>query len=59
METYSSILAWESPWTEKPGRLQSLKFGVGHDCANEQTHLQSINEAHRVLTCVCSIKITL
>ena len=23
MATYSSILAWESPWTEKPGGLQS------------------------------------
>ena len=22
--TYSSILAWEISWTEKPGRLQSL-----------------------------------
>ena len=24
MATYSSILAWEIPWTEEPGRLQSL-----------------------------------
>ena len=24
MATPSSILAWEIPWTEKPGRLQSL-----------------------------------
>ena len=24
MPTHSSILAWEIPWTEKPGRLQSL-----------------------------------
>ena len=24
MATHSSILAWESPWTEKPGRLQSM-----------------------------------
>ena len=22
MATYSSILAWETPWTEEPGRLQ-------------------------------------
>ena len=22
--TYSSILAWETPWTEEPGRLQSV-----------------------------------
>ena len=24
MATYSSILAWKIPWTEKPGKLQSL-----------------------------------
>ena len=24
MATYSSILAWESPWTEEPGGLQSM-----------------------------------
>ena len=22
--TYSSILAWKCPWTEQPGRLQSM-----------------------------------
>ena len=24
MATHSSILAWEIPWTEKPGGLQSI-----------------------------------
>ena len=24
MATHSSILAWESPWTEEPGGLQSM-----------------------------------
>ena len=24
MATYSNILAWRSPWTEEPGRLQSM-----------------------------------
>ena len=24
MATYSSILAWEIPWTEEPGGLQSV-----------------------------------
>ena len=29
--THSSILAWEIPWTEDPGRLQSMEFQrVGH-----------------------------
>ena len=30
--THSSILAWEIPWTEKPGRVQSVgSQRVGHD----------------------------
>ena len=32
METHSSILAWKIPWTEEPGRLQSMgSQRVGHD----------------------------
>ena len=32
MATHSSILAWEIPWTEEPGGLQSLgSQRVGHD----------------------------
>ena len=32
MATHSSILAWEIPWTEKPGGLQSLESQrVGYD----------------------------
>ena len=32
MATHSSILAWRIPWTEKPGRLQSMgSQKVGHD----------------------------
>ena len=32
MATYSSILAWEIPWTEEPDRLQSVgSQTVGHD----------------------------
>ena len=32
MATYSSILAWEIPWTEEPGGLQSKgSQRVGHD----------------------------
>ena len=26
METHSSILAWEIPWTEEPGGLQSMEL---------------------------------
>ena len=32
MVTHSSILAWKIPWTEEPGRLQSMgSRRVGHD----------------------------
>ena len=32
MATHYSILAWKIPWTEKPGRLQSMgSRRVGHD----------------------------
>ena len=32
MTTHSSILAWRTPWTEKPGGLQSRGLQrVGHD----------------------------
>ena len=45
MATRPSILAWEIPWTEEPGRLQSvcLSFPMGlerlrHDYAHAYTH---------------------
>ena len=32
MATHSSILAWRIPWTEEPGRLQSMGLQrVGHN----------------------------
>ena len=32
MTTHSSTLAWKTPWTEKPGRLQCMgSQRVGHD----------------------------
>jgi len=31
MATHSSTLAWKIPWTEEPGRLQSVELlRVGH-----------------------------
>ena len=33
MAPHSSTLAWRIPWTEEPGRLQSMgSWRVGHDC---------------------------
>ena len=35
--THSSIFAWEIPYTEEPGRLQSMgSQRVGHDIATKQ-----------------------
>ena len=39
--TYSSILAWKTPWTEKPGGLQFMgSQSIGHNCVmNTHTHI--------------------
>ena len=43
MATLSSILAWEIPWTEEPGGLQSMGLKkVGHDLATEHACMPSI-----------------
>ena len=31
MANHSSLLAWEIPWTEQPGRLQSMGSQNRHD----------------------------
>ena len=42
MATHSTIFAWEIPWTEEPGRLQSLGLQrVWHNWVTEQAHLQA------------------
>ena len=39
MATHSSILAWEAPWTEEPGWLQSTGlWRVRHKWAHTRTH---------------------
>ena len=42
METHSSILAWEIPWTEEPGGLLQSTGSqrVGHDRAGTHTDLE-------------------
>ena len=43
--THSSILAWESPWTEQPGGLQSMgSQRVQHDCAH--VHSCSVHQCY-------------
>ena len=39
MALHSSTLAWKIPWTEEPGRLQSMgSLRVGHDWATSLSH---------------------
>ena len=40
MATHSSVLAWKIPWTEEPGRLQSMgSQRIGHDWATSLSFL--------------------
>ena len=40
MATHSSILVWRIPWTQVPGRLQSMgSQEVGHDLVIEQQQI--------------------
>ena len=40
MATHSSILVWKIPWTEQPGRLQSMgSQGVGQDLVTKQQQI--------------------
>ena len=42
MATYSSILAWEIPWTEEPGGLQSIGLQrAGHNLVTKQKSQQA------------------
>ena len=55
LATHSSILAWEIPWTKKPGRLQSMGLPTIRDnLATKHTHRtgtkvrQMMKPGHRV-----------
>ena len=52
MAPHSSTLAWKIPWTEEPGRLQSMgSLRVGHDW---ETSLSRIGEGNgNPLQCCC------
>ena len=54
MATHSSVLAWRIPWTEKPGRLQSMgSHRVGHDRSDlaAAATLKLQNNMYSVLAC--------
>ena len=46
--THSNILAWRIPWTEEPGRLQSMGWQrVGHNWSNLAQHSTALTSDHR------------
>ena len=51
MATHSSIFAWEIPWTEEPGGLQSMgSQRVGHNLATKQQQQQQSMQGRLVWT---------
>ena len=51
MATHSSTLAWDIPWTEEPGGLQSMGLQrVGHNWASIQSFLRGGNSLRKVET---------
>ena len=49
MATHSSILTWRIPWTEEPGRLQSMGWQrVGHNLATHHPPHQVASRIKRV-----------
>ena len=53
MATHSSILAWEIPWTEEPGGLQSMGLQrVRHDLATKTTTTDSLRGKRKGSLCI-------
>ena len=51
MKTHSNIFTWKIPWTEEPGRLQTMgSQRVGHNWAHTHTHIPgySLHSSHTV-----------
>ena len=47
MATHSNNLAWEVPWTEEPGGLQSIgSQRVGHDLLTKPPSFETVPVAH-------------
>ena len=47
MATHSSILAWGIPWTEEPGRLQSIRSQrIGHNWSYLAQHIHPVNRTY-------------
>ena len=57
MKTYSSVLAWRIPWTEEPGRLQSMgSQRVWHDWSDwaqaQHRPIESVVLSNHLILCL-------
>ena len=53
MAPHSSTLAWKIPWTEEPGRLQSMgSLRVGHDSVTSLSLFTFTFHFHFSLSCI-------
>ena len=51
MATHSSILTWEIPWAEEPGRLQSPGLQrVGHNLSTKQQQILPIVSIYVIIS---------
>ena len=60
MATHSNVLAWEIPWTEEPGGLQSMGLQrVGEDLVTKQQQHNSSNQKTKkeTITFIVAIKL--
>ena len=46
MAAHSSILTWSIPWTEEPGRLQSVRLQSDMTEVTEHTHMHTHTRIH-------------
>ena len=53
MATHSSFLAWISPWTEKPSRLQSMGWSLKESNTTEHVHKSQEQAKCQRLGLVC------
>ena len=56
MATHSSTLAWKIPWTEEPGRPQSMESQrVGHDLATTPPPPLCTRHGSKHFTCILAL----
>ena len=51
MAIYLSILAWEIPWTEEPGRLQTMRSQMSQKQLSDSTTPVGLLETYQFLFC--------